>query len=247
MEYSLNGKQERGSTKTSNLKMARKLAEHKNSELILGIAKRPTKPITVFEAAEQYAAARTRKKKSEDTRKIYRRSLRYFAFFAEFHKVRRLQAVSPSLLEKYEHQLETDGLNEFVPEDQRKRTLKSQQPTSVRENLKIVRQLFRWAVKKGLLQEDPTREFELPEEIEREEVYFEPAVLNELRKHAQPFFLDILDFFALTGLRSKELCWLMKDNVILGSRPYINICSKKCPITGKAWAPKFRKERIVPL
>lgn len=70
---------------------------------------------------------------------------------------------------------------------------------------------------------------------------------EKIRDHAEPFFKDILDFYAMTGLRSQELCWLLKSDVILSPRPFIHIRTKKCPITGKFWKRKFNKSRIVPL
>jgi integrase len=67
-----------------------------------------------------------------------------------------------------------------------------------------------------------------------------------LSSAAEPF-VDPFTFLSLTGLRSSELCWLLKDDVQLTEKPCVLIHNKECPITGTKWWPKQRKNRIIPL
>jgi integrase len=119
-------------------------------------------------------------------------------------------------------------------------------PRTVRDKLKVVRQLIKWARKRNLLRADPAAGYDLPPAVKAKAYCWTAGELAAVLDNAPPGFRDLFDFLRLTGLRADELCWLTKDDLSVDP-PHVRVRAKTCPVSGGAWRPKHGSERIVPL
>jgi site-specific recombinase XerD len=238
----------RRSLGTSSKKRAIALARKKDAELVLGIAEQPAKrEIGIQEATDEYLKSLELRGRGPGTLDNYRRDLKQFAAFAKSVSVVRLASVTAELLERYQDRLQTTGLRGIVRQQKLGRRLVPNLPKTVRNKLKTLRQLLKWALRRKLLREDPGSGYQLPPEPKGKAYIWTPQEHTLIRKSAEQPWLDIFDFLAMTGLRSDELCWLLKDDVCLGSHPHLFVRAKKCPQTGMLWHPKHSRNRVVPL
>jgi integrase len=103
----------------------------------------------------------------------------------------------------------------IVGQRKRGRRFSKNAPKTVRNKLKTVRQLIKWAIKPRILAEDPSSAFILPPEPDHEAVCWEREEVQRILDCSEQPLRDLFEFFLMTGLRSGELCWLMKDDVHL--------------------------------
>jgi site-specific recombinase XerD len=248
MNFNLDGKQFRRSLKTRSHKQAVLLAKKKNAELTLDLADPHSKPaVKIGDANNLYLRSLELRDVSAGAISNYRRDLRQFAAYAQSRGIMRLDRVDEELLEDFQLRLKTQGMNGIVPQRKKGRRLGKNKPKTLRNKLKSVRQLIKWAIRRRLLRTDPAGGYRLPPEPTGKAFCWSPEEHQTLRSCAEQPWLDIFDFLALTGLRSDELCWLLKDDICLDGRPYVSVRSKLCPQTGQPWKPKHGRERIVPL
>jgi site-specific recombinase XerD len=249
INYNLDGHQFRKSLRTKSKKRAIELAKQKDAQLVLGVARPPTRQSkSIAEMSARYIKSLELRGRDARTLQVYNRDLEQFAAYAQSRGLIRLQDVDEQLLEDFQERLKTTGMRGIAKQAKRGRRIGSQNsPKTVRNKLKTVRQLIRWAVRRRLLREDPAAGYQLPPEPRHDAFCWSKEEFKRLCDHADPPWLDILQFLATTGLRSDELCWLTIADVNLSERPFVKIRRKACPQTGVCWRPKHGRERIVPL
>lgn len=182
----------------------------------------------------------------ESTLQSYRRYLNQFLKFANANGVFRLNHVTAGLLESFQEALKSDPTPKS-PETTRGGRFKRNTARTIRDKLKTVRQLIRWALHRKMLSSDPTVGYRLPSKPKAEAYCWTPEEFRRLRACFEEEWRDVFDFFALTGVRHGEFCWFLRDDVILAPRPYLHVRPKECPQTGMRWRPKHNRERIIPL
>ncbi|MBI1373240.1 MAG: tyrosine-type recombinase/integrase [Phycisphaera sp.] len=243
--YSLDGHQFRYSLKTKSKKRAVTLAKQKDAELVLGLAEPPShRGPVIANVIKQYLTYLERKERGLKTQRVYRGELNDFSAFVATKGIKRLDHVTAEMLEEYQHVLKTQGLGKIRPVKRvRRRPCK---PRTLRNKLKAVRQMMRWALKRDILKKDPAKSYELPPKVKTKAYCWTSKELRLLRQHTEAPYLDIFDFLRLTGLRNDEVCALTKDDVNF-DEGFIEIRAKVCPQTGRRWKPKHGNERTVPL
>lgn len=118
-------------------------------------------------------------------------------------------------------------------------------PRSVRRKLQALRSLFLWAIKRGMIETDPSRKLSLPKFESRLPEWIRPEVLDAIiDENAEPgddacdlrHTRDklIIQLFYETGIRSDELITLRDDDV--------NLCRAEIKVLGKR-----NKERVIPI
>jgi len=112
--------------------------------------------------------------------------------------------------------------------------------------MKTIRQLIRFSLKRRMIGEDPSPGYFLPAEVKTKAYCWSPQELKAILDHADPLVKEIFDFLRYTGLRSKELCWLTKQDLDL-KQGQVQIRRKVCPQTDRTWRPKHGNERVIPL
>ena len=251
MQFNLEGKQFKRSLKTQSKKRASELATKKDAQLTLGQAEQPcVRPITVDEAKESYLKKLSANGRTPKTASTYRSKLDAFESFCEQQGIRTLKSVTASVLESYQEQLETIGVapKSLKPVGKHGPHFKAEKnkPSTIRDKLKIVRQLLKWAQKRQHLLVDPAPGYDLPRVQKGQGYCWSPAELTLILANVPAGMLDLYQFLRLTGLRVDELCWLRKTDFFV-DHPHLKIRAKVCPLTNIPWKPKHGVERIVPL
>jgi integrase len=125
------------------------------------------------------------------------------------------------------------------------RPLKSR---SIRDTMKTVRGLIRFALRRSMIATDPAAAYQLPPDDSAEARTFSPEELAQIYADPDTDQAEIWRFLTHTCLRSSEFCWLMKSDIILDEsrRPKaLHIRQKVCPQSGQTWAPKHKSNRVV--
>ncbi len=241
------GRQFRRSLRTHSLKQARALAQKIDAEIVLGQHNPQRHRARLADAVEQYLTSVRGRGRQPGTLEFYQRDLRQFVAFAAEQRAEYLDEVTARLLEEYEERLSKQGPPVLgdVDKDPTRQT-RPNGPKTIRNRLKNVRQLIRWALKRRLVREDPAPGYELPRESESDRTVFSPEELAAILAEPDPLYRDVFDFLRLTGLRSGEVCWLTRDDIDLDGR-VVRVRPKACPVTGMRWIPKHGRGRVVPL
>jgi integrase len=255
IQFNKLGRQYRYSLRTRSKKRAVQIARRKDAELILNTptaTEVPRSATTVLAAAARYLASQ-RRHVSTVTLEGYARDVDQFTRFVESKGIHRLDALTSALLEEYEQVLRESGPPRpptSPRSDGRPPRLRGYRGAvssrSIHNKLKSVRQMIKWAVRRRLVSHDPVPDYRLPPMPDSRPRPFTPQELSAILSKAAPPFRDILDFLRLTGLRSGELCWLMKDDIDRDLR-FVRVRKKTCPLTGRTWQPKHGRDRLVPL
>ncbi|MDB5319828.1 MAG: phage integrase family site specific recombinase [Phycisphaerales bacterium] len=252
-QYSVDGKQVRLSLKTSSKSKARKLARKKDAQIELKQAEAPdARPVTIATAAKDYLASLKTRGRSQGTLVGYNAKLKAFEMFCSGERLRYLRQVTAAQLEAYQAALQETGVVLPAGEPAKPRgrggryKAGANLPRTVRDKMKVVRQLMKWARKRNLLQSDPGAGYELPVAVKTLAHCWTPAELNAVLDHAPAGFADLFNFLRMTGLRVDELCWLTQADLALDP-PRVKIRAKTCSLSGQKWRPKHGNERIVPL
>lgn len=247
VDYSVSGKQFRHSLKTSSKKQAVLLAKKKNAEVEIGELKDPAKRTTIITAIDKYLKAKS-PRLDEQTIKTYRRDLLQFAAYARSRGVIRLDRVDAEILDDFQFCLKEKGMMGIMVQPKRGRKFNANKTVTTRGKMKTIRQLFRFAVNRGLINRDTAAGYELPPKSHAETFCWSRSEVQVILSHASPYWRERFRFLAATGLRSNEMCWLTKDDVkLIDGKTFVLIRKKKCPQTGRTWRPKHGRERKVPL
>jgi site-specific recombinase XerD len=78
-------------------------------------------------------------------------------------------------------------------------------PKTLREERRLLRKFFTWAIKQNYCVENPTEELVIPKLTKKNPRYFSEAELSRIFAYATEPYLRIFKFLFLTGLRTGEL------------------------------------------
>lgn len=231
----------RKSLRTGDIDEARRKAWEftiRESDGVIAPARR--RPPTLREAVDRFLERGRRAKLRKGSLANYRGQLNQFVQFMEERRVTRLDRVTPDHVEAFEARLAKTGILAPNPR-QRGRKPKPNKASVIHDKAKIVMTLYRWAVRKGLLTEDPLLGYELPADGESDRHCFTAQEVELICKTADGFFGRVFRFLAVTGLRVGEMVRLEKQDVDLGRR--------RMHVREKVdWKPKSRHGvRTVPL
>jgi integrase len=152
------------------------------------------------------------------------------------------------MLEDYQIRLSEKGLVGIATQPKRGRKFNMNKITTIRGKMKTVRQLFKFAVNRRLINRDTSAGYELPPKSRIEACCWSPSEVQAILRCATDYWRPRFQFLACTGLRADEMCWLTKDDVkIVDGKAFILIRKKTCSQSGRAWRPKHGKDRKVPL
>lgn len=247
IDYSEANHQFRHSLRTTSRKQATILAKNRAAELVLGIAP-SQKRISIDKAVEQFLQAKALQGKRPKTLSEYKRILSQMQAFANSQGVVWLEKTDTGFLEKFQLLLSSEGAGVVMRRAKRGRRFSKNGLRTTQGKMKTVRQLHRWARRRRLLREDPAPGYELPKKSKLKGFCWDENQFKRIIFAADQTWRDRFDFFAMTGLRSEEFCWLTKDDLGQSGRNcYVRIREKVCPQSGKHWQPKHGQERIIPL
>lgn len=85
-------------------------------------------------------------------------------------------------------------------------------PRTHREELRVLRKFFRWAIKQNLCTDDPTEGMVPPKKQQKKPRFFSNEELTKIFEGAKAPYADIYRFLFLTGLRIGELANLRWDD-----------------------------------
>jgi site-specific recombinase XerD len=247
MQYQLNGKQYRPSLKVESKKKALALAQKKEAELLLGVARPPTVAAPVIASVvKTYLASLRDRGRSVATLHVYERYLRQFQAYCDDRGVRRLTDLSTDLLEGYQRRLAEQGYPVRDGEGDSAFPDRPNKPRTVRSKMKTIRQVIRFALKRQSITADPAPGYYLPAAVKAQAYCWTGAELKAIFDHLDPDVAVLFHFLRMTGLRSNELCWLTKADLDV-DHAHVKVRAKTCPQTGTRWSPKHGNERSVPL
>lgn len=253
IQYNIHGKgQRRRSLKTTKKKQAKLKAYKIAGQLANGeLFGNDGKQYTIGEVAEARCQRLREKSRTEETVADFHRRIRQLGAFLPQGMKTPIVKLDLATLEAYESRLRNEGID-TPPAPWSKtgkpRKGKPQRPKTVRDAMKAVRTLMKYARDRGWLSYDPAAGYEFPPRDVTKIVVFSAEELALL--YADAGMGDVWRFYTETCLRAKELTWLLKEDVILrdnGRPAAIQIRTKTCPQTGERWQPKHNKQRIVPL
>jgi site-specific recombinase XerD len=126
------------------------------------------------------------------------------------------------------------------------RRAEGMQPKTLREDRRLLRKFFKWALKQHYCGVDPTEEIIVPKPTKNNPRFFSKEELRNIFKMAQEPYCSIFKFLFLTGLRAGELCNLEwrdynREECILTIR--IVAADKKNRTPGN----KTKREATIPL
>lgn len=251
-QFNSHGRQYRPSLKTKSKKRAMEKAKKIDAELVLGLGDGGnTRAVNISEAIEKFFASLRDRGRSERTLRVYANDLKQFAAWAMERGIRRLDQLTVDVLEKYHRQLADEGYRPDQSPPRKGYTYKdtANKPHTLKNKMTVIRQLIRFAVKRAMINKDPAPGYYLPSPVKLQAYCYTAEDLRGLFDAIgtdNVAHRDIFDFLRLTGLRSDELCWLLKDDIAL-DRACMSIRPKECPQTRKRWRPKRGNARTVPL
>ena len=189
LQYSQGGKQIRTSSKTTSKKRALEKARKIDAQLGLGQAELPSgRPTTLSDAKEQYLRALSLKDRSPKTVMSYRSKLDAFQIFSEKQGIRTLESVTANVLENYQQQLKKTGVAPTTPKPKGTRgphfKAEPNKPGTIRNKLKIVRQLLKWAEKRGMVPANPAKGYDLPPAPKQQAYCWKDSELQLILDHA---------------------------------------------------------------
>jgi integrase len=111
---------------------------------------------------------------------------------------------------------------------------------TLRNDLVVIRQLVKFAVSRGLTQDDTLRAMTYPKVVAQPQPFWTPDQVTKILAALLPRYLPYFTFLAETGARSGEAIWLRWEDVDFDNN-VVHIRAKQ------GWQPKSGDERAVPL
>lgn len=241
IQYNVPGKgQVKKSLRTTSVKEARSKARKIARDLEAGhVHPVANRAASIAQVAEKFLKdEREREGVKAETIILYRRYLDQLLAWGGPRGVTTLTHLTEPTLRRFEKDLRTTG----VAKSGGRARPNSQK--SIRDKLKVIRHMTRFALQNGLLGADPAPAYRLPAAPDPKIEIFTAEELQLVLGDPDPGMRLIWHAFALTGMRSNELCWLTledddRDQELLHIRP------KTCPITGEPWQPKHDRSRAL--
>lgn len=207
---------------------------------------------SIDEVISKHAKKTKLRNRTEGTLRCYDLYGRKLLAYAETSGIEYFDELEPEFLDDFEEALLLGEVKAKPKPGSRetKRESTKHAPKTVRDTLKYVRILTRFALNRKMIAEDPAAGYDLPDGQSPEVGIFTAEILAHLLAHPVHDIADIFRFLLHTCLRIGELRWLLKSDVEFddnGVPCAVYIRAKVCPTTGKSWKPKHGLERKVPL
>lgn len=248
LDFWIKGRQIRQSTKTSNKRMAMDVARQKNKEIILGVAAAtPRKRMKAADGVEEMLKHRQQRRNLvRNTIKTYRANLNDFVSFLNDRGITFLDQILGEHVDGFERYLRQKA--EAVPPlDSKNQPRRVRNKTGTLHNkLQNALQLIKFALKKGWIEQDPSRQFEMPKRVHVQAYCWTTSELAAIAAQIKPSRRQEFDFLRYTGLRGGEFRWLGKDDIDL-EKKLLHVREKRSPDGKLIWRPKTGNGRIVPL
>jgi Site-specific recombinase XerD len=223
--YQLDGKQQRESLKTSNVKEARRCGQKIEFQLQENTLQAKPSNITISDAIAEYLDHLETLDRSARTKTKYRQVLGRAALIAD------------ELDLKYLHQINLRFIDAY--RKARRKIGKFSTKTAFTEVM-IIRQLVNHAVSRELLNKDPLKGLKNPKPKPTEQPCWTPDQVENILAAANETQKSIFTLLADTGMRFGEAQWLTWDDVDF-KRNVLLIRPKK------GWKPKSGESRTVPM
>lgn len=205
---------------------------------------------TLQEVSTMRCAWLASKKRSPKTIKAAEHFVRQLMIFLPRGGATPIRELTTTTLEAFEEKLRTTGIPVPSPDGRGKRKARPMGDKALRDVMKLIRSLIRFAVKRGMIHMDPSSAYTLPLASDKDIEVFSAEELNGLYEDPEPCMSDIWRLLTQTCLRVGEFMWLLKEDVMLdkdGAPAALHIRKKVCPQTGQPWKPKHGIERVVSL
>ena len=217
-------RQYRESLKTTNKKVAERLARQIDGKLIDRLWKPAVEAVSVREAAKAYVAVLDSEGRAPKTMTKYRQNLNRFVDLAERRGVRDVTGLDLSFLDAY-RKMRTDA----------GAAAKTKHTECV-----ILRQLIRFAMSRNMLASDPMKGVKIPKPKPSKQPCWTPEEVQKIIAAAPADLRPALTLLAETGMRFAEFAWLMWADVDLAGN-ILHIQPKE------GWKLKTGDQRAMPL
>lgn len=222
--YQLSGRQHRRSLKTQNKKEARRLAVQLEAEILQGRRRERPQPPTAEQAIAAYLDYLRSERRSSKTMVKYEFVLGRLAALLRSRRAGSLLDLDLSAIDAY----------------RKERVGASAAPKTIYTETVIIRQLVKFALSRGLIDEDPLRGLRLAKPKPTPQPCWTPEEVERILGAATPAYREALTILADTGLRAGELVHLTWDDVDL-DRNLIHVRPKD------GWTPKTGDQRSIPM
>lgn len=195
-EFSLDGKHKRVALKTPNKKVALERATDLEHRLDLGNYASAPPPVALRDVTEAYLKFLKTEGRARRTLTRYRGELEAFAAFVEQQHVTRIHQVKMATL---------DGYRAHRREDH-------EQTTVCHETI-VIKQLFKWACKRGLMPANPISGYEVRKPPRKHKDVLTLPQVNMILGGCTARRRAEIGTLAFTGMRAGELQGLRSDGV----------------------------------
>jgi len=229
VNYQHGNRQVRRSLKTRSKKEARRRALMIEKEILAGEHKHQRRAPLIKELVEQYLEHLRAEGRSEKTLGKYRFCCDLLLTIADRSNIRRISQLDVTLVDRYRAERARGGPGR-----------KASKPKTVHNDTVTIRQLVNFALKRGLISDDPLKDLEIKKPKRRRQPCWARNQVDEILAEARSPHREPLVFLAETGARVGEAKWLRWDDVDF-ARQLIHIRPKD------GWKPKSGDERVVPM
>ena len=227
--YQCDGEQVRRSLKTTSKKEARRKALLIERELLAGEHKRQRRSALIREVIDQYTAHLRSEGRAEKTVRKYEFCYDLLLDIAERRNVTRISQLDIRVVDQYRAERKAGSENR-----------RPAKPKTIHNDTVTIRQLVNFALKRGLITEDPLKDLEIKKPKRTPQPCWTRDQVDQILAAATPPHQAPLVFLAETGARVGEAKWLTWDDVDFEHR-LIYIRPKE------GWKPKSGDERVIPM
>ena len=196
-EFSLNGGHKRRSLKTQNKRFAIRKATELAAELEAGTY-RSELPTKIRDAGDAYIEYLQVEGRAPKTIVRYRGEIRTFAGFAEKRGILKMSQVTLAFLDKY-----------------RAERIKDHDPATVYHESVLLKQLFKWSRRRGLIGVNPIAGYELSKPQRKRKSVLTLEQVNAILAECTPRQQRMIAMLAFTGMRVSSLQVQRRDGVNL--------------------------------
>ncbi len=221
--------QHRQSLKTRSKKEARRKALIKEKEILVGEHKHGRRAPSIGEVIEQYVEYLKAEQRSAKTISKYQFCFRILLRIATDDGIKRISRLDIALLDRFRAKRVAGGCDH-----------KPAKPKTVHNDTVTIRQLVNFAIRRGMIIEDPLKGLQLKKPKRTPQPCWSRDEVDQILKVAKEPHLQPLVFLAETGARVGEAKWLEWNDVDFDHR-LIHIRPKE------GWKPKSGDERVIPM
>ena len=229
ISYWLDGRRVRESLGTASKKVAIRLRDQKEEDLVLGRVSRRLKKVEVGQFLEEYI--RHSKASGKRPKTIANDRGRLKAFFDVADRC-------------HLDNIQTRHVQRFLDSGVSAHKWK---PATILRYREVIHAAFEYARKMDYLKTNPASKTDRPMIPDREVRWLDHGQIREVLDLVRSDIMaPIVATYIYAGLRREEAVWLTRDDLELGDdRPILRIRAKQ--IGEESWLPKTRKNRIVPV